>query len=78
MYVGVVVWAKNIRIKIPKIERTRNIFSSFIWILLDGMWFSSPATENPLQRPHSFLVRPRGYKLFCLEFYYVFVFKDML
>ena len=31
MCVGVIVWAKNIRIKIPRIERMKNIFSSFIW-----------------------------------------------
>jgi len=30
VYVGVVVWAKKIRIKIPRIERMKNIFSSFI------------------------------------------------
>jgi len=30
IYVGIIVWAKNIRIKIPKIERMKNIFSSFI------------------------------------------------
>ena len=30
VYVGVLIWARKIRIKIPRIERMKNIFSSFI------------------------------------------------